>query len=70
MRIKVGDIITIKDIVCTESNVGSDKSIRPCRFKVIKLYKNYARCENVKTGLKECFLYWDIKRNMKRKNRG
>ena len=63
-RIKVGDVIRVMTYDRSSLGHGNGYKLVPYKFKVVKLYKHFALCKSIKSGVKECFSWWDLKQNI------
>lgn len=63
-EIKIGDEITVNCVKRTGTGKCDHYGIEPQKFKVLEVYEHIVLCQNVKTGVKESFTWWGLKRSI------
>ena len=64
MIIKEGSVIRIMAESRNELGNGTHYKVRPTDFKVLGVYKHHVLCQNLETGIRESFTWWELKQNM------
>ena len=67
--LKLGDVIQV--IVEEKNSFGKTEhySRKPFKYVVVELYKHFALCKRIGSGVKECFTWWDLRTNMVKKGK-
>ena len=63
-RIKAGDVLSISAESRAELGNGNNCKIRPVKFRVLEVYEHHVLCQNIETGIKESFTWWELKQNL------